>query len=108
MSTDNPYKCPQTLYRVGEIKHEERIQTQRRTTQILARTETQIQSQEERGRNKMKTKKQKEEEAMDEAMEELLKQIPEGETAIITEVNGKTVVHITRTPYKHFPFSYII
>ena len=52
----------------------------------------------------MKTKKQKE----DEAMEELLNQIPEGETAIITEIDGKTVVHITRTPYKHFPFSYII
>jgi len=93
-----------TLYRIGETKHEEKTQTQRRTTQILARNQTQIQSQKERGRNKMTTKKQKE----DEAMEELLKQIPEGETAIITEIDGKTVVHITRTPYLHFPFSYIV
>ena len=32
------YICPKTLCKLGEPKHEEKIQTQRRTPQILARS----------------------------------------------------------------------
>ena len=38
--------CPMTLYRVGKTEHEEKTQTRRRTTQTLARSTTQIPSQE--------------------------------------------------------------